>query len=319
MTGKRILVTLSALMIFTLTGCEKYLEYEGEDAIPRLVLNGTFSPDSAFSVELSNSQGYISNGSINTIPYGKVAVYSANDEFIDSLHHSGNGIYQSSAIAEPGTVYTVRASAGTLGSLSASDFAPVAVPIANWDTTTVSITEYDYTTNKIQVDYTINDPSNAENFYIVEVYRTESYYLDYQYDPITGTTIIDTIYYDEPYSYLTGFSTSDPILLSEVELSLDETLYYANSLPYSDEVFNGNTQTFSILVDPYYSQSTGAILELRLTTCSEAYYKYTRTLQSYYNTEGDPFAQPVQVFTNIENGGLGIWAGSSSFSVEIGN
>ena len=318
MAGKKIVLPVSILMVFILLGCEKYLEYEGEDAKPRLVLNGVFSADSAFSVELSNSQGYVSNGSLNTISNGKVAVFNENGELVDSLEQAGDGIYTGTALAQANVLYEVRASAGALGSIYAIDFAPSTVPIANWDTTTIPVSEYDYTVDKLQIEFVINDPSGTENFYIIEVFNTQYYYIDFQFDPQTGMTIMDTIYYEEPNRNLTGFTTSDPILLSDAELALDETLYYTNSLAFNDALFDGNLQGFKILVETYYSQQSGASLELRLTSCSEAYYKYKRTLESYYYTEGDPFAQPVQVFNNIENG-LGIWAGSSPFSVEIGD
>ncbi len=316
MTGKKIVLPVSFLIAFILLGCEKYLEYDGEDAKPRLVLNGVFSADSTFSVELSNSQGYVSNGSLNTISNGKVAVFNENGELVDSLEHAGDGIYTGTALAQANALYEVRASAGAFGSIYAIDLAPFTVPIATWDTATISVTEYDNTVDKLQIEFTINDPAGTENFYVIEVFNTQLYYIDYQYDPQTGMTIMDTIYYEEPYRSLTGFTTSDQILLSNTELELAETMYYSNSLAFNDALFDGNLQGFKILVETYYTQVSGTSLELRLTSCSEAYYKYKRTLENYYYTEGDPFAQPVQVFSNIENG-LGIWAGSSPYSVQI--
>jgi len=50
-----------------------------------------------------------------------------------------------------------------------------------------------------------------------------------------------------------------------------------------------------------------------LSSVSEDYYKYNVTLAKYEQTQGDPFAQPVQVYSNIENG-FGIFGGYSSFS-----
>lgn len=315
MLRKSYFILIGAAMVFLNSSCEKYLEYDGEDAEPRLVLNGTFTPDSVFSVELSNSSGYVNRGRLNTIPYGKVAVFDSNGQFLDSLIHTINGVYKGSHTASANKSYSVQASAGSLGSVWASDYIPESVPIIDWDTTTTYVTEYDYVQKRLQIEYTINDPSSMENFYVIELYITEYYYLAYQYDPNTGIQWFDTVYHDQPYRSLYNFSTADPILLSEVEADIGETMYYTDSLAYSDALFNGKTQTFRIVLD--YYQGEGVNIDMELKSCSEAYYKYNRTLENYYYTEGDPFSQPVQVFNNIENGGLGIWAGYSTWVINI--
>lgn len=310
------LILIGAAIVLLNSSCEKYIDFEGDEANPRLVLNGIFSPDSVFSVELSNSSGYGTKGSLQTIPYGKVAVFDNDGQFLDSLKHTINGIYKGTQSASANKSYSVQASAGNLGNVWASDYIPEVVPIVSWDTVATSVTEYDYTEKRLQLDFTINDPGGSANFYVLELYLTQYYYLSYQYDPNTGVQWIDTVYYDQPYRSLSSFSTSDPILLSENEIDLGETMYYSNSMAYSDALFNGKSQTFRISVS-YYGGGESTNVELELKSCSEAYYKYKRTLDNYYYTEGDPFAQPVQVFNNIENGGLGIWAGYSTSIIKL--
>ncbi|NEN22158.1 DUF4249 domain-containing protein [Cryomorpha ignava] len=303
------------LLLLLLSGCEKYLDFEGEDATPRLVLNGAFTTDSIFSVQLSNSSGYIDKNPLNTIAYGQVLVYGENGEIIDSLHHTENGIYTGSVLASANSSYSVVANAGSFGTVSAQDYIPVAVPIVHWDTATTSVTEYDYTSSRLQIEFTINDPAGINNFYVLEVYNTQYYYVSTIYDPNTGNMTYDTVYYDQPIRDRMYFSTSDQILLSESDLAIDATLYYSSGLSYSDALFNGKSQTFRILVESNYYGDNGN-LELHLKSSSEAYYSYARTLEKYFYTEGDPFAQPVQVFSNIENG-FGIWAGYSVAVVEL--
>ncbi len=296
--------------------CRKYLEYEGEDAKPRLVLNGVLSPDSLFSVRLSNSLGYVDNGSLDPVMNGKVAVFNGTGLFIDSLYHAGMGLYQSTSTAQVNAAYEVRAAAGSFAPVSAVDYIPSPVPVAGWDTNIISVTEFDFTSDRLEVRYAINDPAGIENFYVIEIWETQRFYVSADYDPNTGMTVYDTIFLNPPNAYMIDFTTSDQILLSEVENGLDETLYYSRSLAYRDVLFDGRSQSFRILVDSYYGTSIGTGLELRLKSCSEAYYKYQRSLENYLYTEGDPFAQPVQVYNNIQNG-LGIWAGSSEDRVML--
>ena len=310
-----IFIIIGFLLLLVLSGCEKFLDFEGEDAPPRLVLNGTFTTDSVFTVQLSNSSGYVDKAPLNTIPYGNVVVYGENGEFIDSLHHTAYGIYKGSVLASANTTYRVNATAGSFGTVSAKDYIPVAVPITNWDTVTTSVTEYDYTSPRLQIDFTINDPAGMENFYVLEVYYTRYYYVDYGYNPNTGNTTYDTVYYDQPIRERMYYSTSDQILLSESDMSIDETLYYSRGLSFRDALFNGKSQTFRILVEVnYYGDNSN--MELHLKSSSEAYYSYARTIEKYFNTAGDPFSQPVQVYNNIENG-LGIWAGYTVDIVEL--
>src|SRR5690606_20829401 len=164
-------------------------------------------------------------------------------EFIDSLHHTESGIYKGSVMPVANTPYTVVATAGALGTVSAQDYIPAAVPVAGWDTTTTFVTEYDYTMERLQVEFTINDPAAADNFYVLEVTQTLYYYVDHNYDPNTGSIVYDTIYYENPVHHKNQFSTSDQILLAETDMAIDETMYYTNSLTFSDALFSGKTQT----------------------------------------------------------------------------
>lgn len=310
-------LTAGILAVIALSGCEKYLDFEGDDAKPRLVLNGVFTVDSAFTVELSNSAGYIDNRPLRVLTTGKVAVFSSDGTFIDSLYHTGEGIYRSNAVGEANKTYIVQASVIGLGTVSASDYIPSVVPIASWDTTIVSVTEYDYTDERLEVTYTVSDPSGIANYYAIEAYRLISYYISPNYDPNTGELTLDTIYFDEPEKSLIYFSTTDPILINEGVLSIDQISLYSNSLVYSDELFDGRLQSFRILLDGYLAQQEGSVISLELKSCSEAYFKYKRSLDAYFAAEGDPFAQPAQVYNNILGGGLGIWAGYGVYVVDI--
>ena len=53
-----------------------------------------------------------------------------------------------------------------------------------------------------------------------------------------------------------------------------------------------------------------------LSTVSEGQYRYTRSVDLQYENDGNPFAEPVQVYTNVENG-FGIMAGSSASQVVV--
>ena len=79
----------------------------------------------------------------------------------------------------------------------------------------------------------------------------------------------------------------------------------SDKLLFNDLLFDGETATFKINLNElsYYSY-----LVMNLYSCSEEYYLYNKSYQTAIETTGDPFAQPVQVFSNINNG-HGIFGG----------
>jgi hypothetical protein len=60
------------------------------------------------------------------------------------------------------------------------------------------------------------------------------------------------------------------------------------------------------------NQSDSTIIVVSLMSLSEDYFKYKLSLEKYQETAGDPFAQPVQVYSNVENG-FGIFGGYSVY------
>jgi hypothetical protein len=87
---------------------------------------------------------------------------------------------------------------------------------------------------------------------------------------------------------------------------------------FNDLLFNGQNKTLELEI-PYENWSGSEdgydwsyqtlTLRLYLHNISISYYYYRTSLELFQNASGNPFAQPVQVFSNVENG-FGIFAGS---------
>jgi len=89
----------------------------------------------------------------------------------------------------------------------------------------------------------------------------------------------------------------DPALTGEDE--------YLDKLLLTDRLFDGKDHSISFKLDPYFANVEN--VSIYFTSISESYYDYKTTLSLQKEVSGDPFAQPVQVFTNIQHG-LGIFA-----------
>ena len=95
----------------------------------------------------------------------------------------------------------------------------------------------------------------------------------------------------------------------------------------NDILFNGQTKSLEISLpneDNYWNEA-GYIWSYRniglrfyLHNISQDYYYYRRSLELYNQSSDNPFAQPVQVYSNIENG-FGIFAGAqvNYFDIEL--
>lgn len=80
----------------------------------------------------------------------------------------------------------------------------------------------------------------------------------------------------------------------------------------SDKLFNGSTASATGKLYAYGSGDThqGEVVTVDLLSVSEEYFKYQKILSTY--TYDDPFSEPVQLYSNIEGGGLGIFASYST-------
>lgn len=316
-SNKSLAITIAfPVLVIALSSCEKYIPYEGENAPRRLVLNGQIEADSVFELELSHSMGYVDAGHIEGVENGTVNVFLESGEFIGTLDHVGEGRYRGDQVATAGQGYRVEASAGSYASIFAIDKVPAVVEIAGWDTSGVNSDDPFNPSTALTISFQVNDPGGVENYYMIEAFETRDYELQWiGVDPVTEEPIFDTIFYEVPQRYTLGLATTDLVLSSEYDAGIGEAEVYGNNFLFSDELFNGALRQFQFSTDHFSGTSD---LELRLTSLSADLFRYYRSYDRYQNSSGDPFSEPVQVFNNIQGGGLGIWGGRSSHAVVIG-
>ena len=90
---------------------------------------------------------------------------------------------------------------------------------------------------------------------------------------------------------------------------MDETSYSGDDALFSDILFNGETKQieFTIFLGKIdEGEDVLSSLKVELRNVSESYYYYYRSVDLHQMNEGNPFAEPVQVYSNVENG-LGIF------------
>jgi hypothetical protein len=285
------------IMLTTMgTACTTVVDFDIPDKNPWVVVNSLFSPDSVWQVHVSYSNNILAPGSGFFQPVGdaEVNILDQNDNVIETLSGSPDKFYRYTYKGKTkptsGEVYSVQVKVKDELLKAVSDL-PVAVPITLLE---VDSSAFKSQGEAVEMSITFKDPGEKKNFYEVKVLR-DGYYIHKQ----------DTIRY------------VDNLHVEPVDLAQGNDNSNGASKLLDDNLFNGKNHIFRFKVRSYrLVQENDARVRVVLQSVTESYFRYFAT-QSLQNTaSGDPFAQPVQVFTNVENG-LGIFAGYSASVIEL--
>lgn len=136
----------------------------------------------------------------------------------------------------------------------------------------------------------IQDLAGEDNYYEIALY------LDDAYDDIDTTRFWQQRYLEG--SFTPGVEEGQ-----------------GGSLLTRDDLFNGNLYNIDLTTWPI--DTTNRDIRLVVKSISRDKYLFSKSINAYWNAEGNPFAEPVIVPTNVENG-LGIFSieNSTEFIVE---
>lgn len=301
------LFTSVFLILLVATSCETTEKIDDFPLRPsKLVVNSYFSADSVWAIQVSKSLSVLDNADLQMVNNVSIDVFK-NDELIDTIRGPGqDGWYRSDlSLPEAGENYSINVSTPDFSSvIYAEDIAPEPVPISKVSFTLIdSSFYYDHYLTETGDEYytriygmvegrfniTISDPAAMENYYQLSLYAyNEGYY--YHEDSIISYREKRQIY----------FTTNDPV-------AGDNDDSHRSSLLFSDDIFNGqNYQLKVAIIDHNATLDKEYVIELLSFT--RAGYLYRRSVEDYRNSKGDPFSEPVLIYSNIENG-FGIFAG----------
>ncbi len=298
----KLKVYIGLFWVVLLASCETIIEYELPESETKLVMNTVFNQDSVWVVQLSESKNILDTGNLKKVS-GAIVNLSDNQGNTELLIHQGNGVYKSTlgTVPQLGVEYIVTAEKPGFEAIEASGNLPSPVAIIDIDTTPSLRDGYNYYDTRVR----FKDPAGERNYYSLEVYFTQQ--LTLQYD-----SIIQSIQESYPLYYF-----------SEESEFTDNLVYTFDAIYFSDDLFDGQTYQLKVNVErPYLYEEppffivNSAQIDYRLKSISEELYLYERSRTEQSFSSFDPFAQPAQVFSNIENG-FGIFAGYSTDTYSI--
>jgi len=276
-----------AILPFFVLSCEKEIPLEADEIQPRIVINGIFEAGDTMEIHVSESRNVLYDGILPNLENASAKLYDANDNFLGDFTGYPGGIYRlENYLPVVGMSYKIKVTHSGFDDVSSQTNAPSLISITSIDT----LRKGEYLNYEIK----FNDDPAAVNYYAVTIDKITFYE-----DEFTG----ELHSFNDPGSY-----TNEIYVQSGYEDNSDGTKW-GDIFLFSDATFNGGICSFSAEKYDYQSIDSSFVV-ISVRSLSEDYFKYSISLDKYNQTDGDPFAQPVQVYSNVENG-FGIFSGYS--------
>lgn len=288
---KRIqLIGISLALLGVMTSCEKEIELKQSEIDPRIVVNSIFTANDTIWIELSESRNVLFEGAMPTITDAALKLTDSNGAVLgDFIHQSDGNYYLSTVLPIAGNRYGITASKAGFESVSAFSSAPELINVTSIDT----VSKADIS----EMEFTINFTDNAaeKNYYSISI---TGYY---GYEDEFG----EIVYWENNY-----FSTKEFYVVNGgagigEDGTKNDTEFY-----FPDDLIDGDNISFKSTIYFPAANEYPVYFIVKVASLSEDLYKYKVTYANYLNTQGSPFAEPVRVYSNIENG-FGIFGGSS--------
>lgn len=293
-------VVLISLMSIS---CEKIIEIDIPESERKIVVNGLLNPDSVVKINLSRSLSILENNEFVYLENAQVRL-SENGTDLGLLSNTGSGFYVLSGYyPNPGSEYYLQVEYPGLQTVTA--LAELKDPVDFSEIDTTSTTD-EWGGGELRISFDFDDPAE-ENFYSISVTATHKVF-----DYFTFSYLDSLVTYPVYFSFIEEGEGIQNRLVQE-----GATTYFGSKAFFSDALFNGKKMDVDISISKYsFFDADTVSLDVSLEHISKPYYLYAVSSGNYDRSSGNPFAEPVSVYTNVENG-LGIFSGYSFFRKNI--
>ena len=289
---------LAALLVLSLSACEKVIKVDPLDAPSQLVLNGIPSAEKQCFVYFANSHFFLDTS--NNHPVDDVDMLLD----VNGTQYRPTSVdrcrYYFDYVAQADDSLSIRVQAGDR-LVTSSTYVPRMPQISN----PIAYIDSDSTFNLMVVNFTLTDPANYPNYYRFLITQRDSGSIYIPYFDYSDT--IDT-------TYNSIFFCLDKALTSP-NAAATEALggYLYTQLLTTDANIDGSSHNASILVillrdtneiQPYIHQ-----YGLSIECVTPDRYRYLQNIDAI-SSMMSLIAEPPEVYSNV-NGALGIFAGNA--------
>lgn len=298
------LIILSCISIVLFSACETTEKIDDFPLRPsRLVVNCFFTNDSIWEFQVSKSLSVLDNADLSYVQNATVKLFKDSVLIETITELDNNALYSTtSSLPELGHEYSIEVSSPDFEkTLKAKEYSPNAVKVSDVSVIIKDSVFHVWTNNdriryggRVEGSFNIlfSDPGGVENYYQLSIF----YY--------------DTVYqnYDSEEFYIRQREV--PLETEDAAVENNEDNY--TRLLLTDKIFDG--VNYQIKVDfRDHQPRRDKVYYVKLMSINKSGYLYKKSIDAYNQAVNDPFAEPVQVYSNIENG-YGIFSG---YSIDI--
>ena len=266
------------VILIVLGSCTRQIPFDDPGSEQKLVLSGLIEPNDSIAVEVSASASILRPGDAVLVDDADISLYE-DGIYLGDLEPDEFDVYRLDFAPEEGHIYELVGNHEDLGTVSSETTIPSALSVSNI-TVDDAINVNDEQIFRVAFD--LDDPV-GDNFYVLH--------------------IVENNYWGDNWSQ--SFFSTDPFFLGG-----SQDNYFWDGAAFRDDAFDGQKQRITIDLD--YVGNNGILL----ISATKEHFLYHLSYKAYQNSNGDPFAQPVQIYSNVENG-LGIFAGHNKTFTEI--
>lgn len=268
------------LLIFVMiTSCEQIVEIELPEYEPRISMSCYYHPDDYYvDARLFENISIDSTSFPDIIGNATVLMYENGhffEEFEGSSPNSSNYRYRNLSPAIPGNTYTLTAQVEGFSDVSATQIMPYPPAV----TLSEFINDSDIIVGDNRQDIykiTLEDDPDIDNYYEFRIFTRKKE--------------------NAPYGNWTIRNLRSPY--SQIETG-GKTLYL------KDNSFNGETYQVELLSN---TRDTSMLqIKVQVNTITRDKFLFIQTLSAYQDAQYNPFAEPVIIHSNVENG-MGVFS-----------
>jgi len=298
----KLLQTLAlAAMCLLCAACVKELPFEPPAHESKLVLNAFVDLDTNWYASLSSSAPASGVVRFEPVQQAEWKIWE-NDiplaieaSYLPPAAPPGLGLFRlEGVVPRAGAVYRLEVHTPDFPAVAVHTRMPAAIPLGQLEWLQVTSRKVQdslfFVQGLLRISFT--DPASDSNFYALHLYYPS---------PVKDTQPL-------PVDTVNGLFLN-PVFFDTADPSAIFSLAAGQSYLYEDDLFNGQTKVsvleIATLVSDTASRLKDLVVELR--HLSPDYYRYHRSYMDQYLTVSQPFAEPLQVYSNV-SGGYGIFA-----------
>ena len=293
--NKSIRYFATIILIPLFISCTKEIEFNPKNQSPFLVMNSYLDPDHVLAVSVSQSASIMEKLNKNIVNDALVKVYE-NETLLEILQYDeASNQYLGAGKPSMGKEYKVTVVKDGFISIDATSVIKPAPEILK-----CTIIKDNLNSRIANATITFKEPAGVKNFYRLVVTNEDEFSEKPDWAPNDGSSA------GSPWVYtnIAGVWSKDPNWDNSSSSAglLDDVPENIFNI-FNDDLIDGKeySLTFSYALSQYPEAENRTIISLQSIT--QDLHKYLKTFSAQYYFGDDFLLEPIQVYSNVKNGG----------------